>query len=485
MKRLVALLMAICMMAVLFTGCESKGGNDEEVTLTWYIQKSVSNVSGQDKVMEEVNRYIKEKGLNVTLDLKVVDAGNYGQKISMMISSGEQFDICTINDATSYVKYARDGGFVELDDLLPKYGKAVLEKTDDYAQEAMKVDGKTYAIKNQGTYAIAQSFVFKKDLVEKYNFDYKSVTCLADLEPYLKTIKENEPNITPLFHEIPDKVDQNYAELTAGMVFNNEADEFQSMFDTEYYVNTWKIINDYYKKGYIAKDAISKTDKNSEKKSGKYAVMSNTGYYTEDGSKSSAQLGFPCVEAYTGTTPILNMTGVRTCISSTCKDPEKAMQLINLIWEDDYLSNTLAYGVEGINYTIDEERTAEIGSKSVVPTSGSEQTWALWHNFVGPLWDQWDSPWNTRTSLEMMQEVNLQAPRLKALGFVFDSDPVKTEYSKMSSIVGELKTALNIGCIDDVDSYIADGKKRLTDAGYDKVLEELNKQYKEWEKNNK
>ena len=349
----------------------------------------------------------------------------------------------------------------------------------------MKVDGKTYAIKNQGTYAIAQSFVFKKDLVEKYNFDYKSVTCLADLEPYLKTIKENEPNITPLFHEIPDKVDQNYAELTSGMVFNNEADEFQSMFDTEYYVNTWKIINDYYKKGYIAKDAISKTDKASEKKSGKYAVMSNTGYYTEDGSKSSAQLGFPCVEAYTGTTPILNMTGVRTCISSTCKDPEKAMQLINLIWEDDYLSNTLAYGVEGINYTIDEERTAEIGSKSVVPTSGSEQTWALWHNFVGPLWDQWDSPWNTRTSLEMMQEVNLQAPRLKALGFVFDSDPVKTEYSKMSSIVGELKTALNIGCIDDVDSYIADGKKRLTDAGYDKVLEELNKQYKEWEKNNK
>ena len=42
------------------------------------------------------------------------------------------------------------------------------------------------------------------------------------------------------------------------------------------------------------------------------------------------------------------------CISSTSTHPEKAMQVLNLIWEDPELSNTLAYGVEGVDYVIDE-----------------------------------------------------------------------------------------------------------------------------------
>lgn len=51
-------------------------------------------------------------------------------------------------------------------------------------------------------------WVFKKDLVEKYNFDYKSVQTLKDLEPYLETLKENEPGITPVL----DIVSPNWGE---------------------------------------------------------------------------------------------------------------------------------------------------------------------------------------------------------------------------------------------------------------------------------
>ncbi|WKL01092.1 hypothetical protein Q0F98_30500 [Paenibacillus amylolyticus] len=39
----------------------------------------------------------------------------------------------------------------------------------------------------------------RKDLADKYKLDLTAVKTWADLEPLLKTIKENEPAITPFY----------------------------------------------------------------------------------------------------------------------------------------------------------------------------------------------------------------------------------------------------------------------------------------------
>jgi len=477
-----AAVMTVCVITSAMCSCTKKTSIGSTETITWYMPKAVDNITGQEAVMKEVNEYIKDK-IGVTLDLKLIDKGNYSEKINVMFSAGDYFDMCMLTSNSSYVRYARDGLLVEVSDLLDKYGKDIQAKNTDLAWDMVRVDGKLYSVKNQGTYSIAKAIVFKKDLVEKYNFDYKNVKCLADLEPYLKIIKENEPNIVPMYHETEEKVDPNYIDFGAGIVFNEKEDKFQCIFDTDYYVNTWKTKYDFYHKGYIAKDAISISDPLTEKKSGKYAVMNTSGFYTEDGSKSSAQYGFPCVESFTGNTPVTTTSGARTCISSTSKSPEKAMELLNLIWADDYLSNTLAYGVEGVNYTIDEARTKEIGSKSVIPQTGNAQTWGIWHNYIGPLWDQWDSGWNRKESLEYMQEINASAPKSKTAGFNFDTEPVKAAYAKSTAAINTCASVFNIGCMDDFDSYFKSAKEELIKSDFNKVLVEINKQYSDWKKN--
>lgn len=49
------------------------------------------------------------------------------------------------------------------------------------------------------------------------------------------------------------------------------------------------------------------------------------------------------------------------CISSSCKNPEKAMQFLEFLYTDPYVVNLLEYGVEGENYIVTSEGMADNG----------------------------------------------------------------------------------------------------------------------------
>lgn len=481
-KKLLALGVAAMVIVGALSGCSIGGKKSSDDVIVWYMPKSIDNMSDKDLVMAEANK-IFEKELGVTVDLRLIDYGNYGEKMNVIITSGEEFDICQTVSYDTTLRQIKSGAFVPLDDLLKQYGQDILNKWTDLEYTTATVDGKIQFVQGQGTYSVAGSIVFKKDLVEKYGFDYKNVKTLEDLEPYLKLIKEKEPSMIPMMHDVWGAISQRYYdESIPGLIFDEEAGKYIKLSDATDWIDARRTKNDFYKKGYIAKDAITQKDTQTEAKSGRYAVMNNTGYYTEDGSKSSSNLGFPCVEAYRGTSVISSKGGAAQAISTTSKKPEKAMQVLNLIWKDPNLSNLLAYGVEGVNYTVDEERSAEIGSRSVIPKSGNEMTWAIWHNCVGPLWDQWDSSWNRKESLEYMQEVNRTAKRSPAMGFNLDTEPVKTQFAKVTAVKDEAIRVFNTGSMDDFDAYLEDYKRKMDDAGLNDILEETNKQFEAWKK---
>ena len=54
-------------------------------------------------------------------------------------------------------------------------------------------DGKIYGIPNIQIYAMPLAVKARKDLLKKYNFDLQSIKTVEDVEPFLETIKKNEP----------------------------------------------------------------------------------------------------------------------------------------------------------------------------------------------------------------------------------------------------------------------------------------------------
>jgi len=449
--------------------------------------KCVDNPSSHQMVEDELNKALVER-TGAKLKINLIESGAWTEKMNVIINSGEAFDITQTSStgSTSVYRNAKTDAFMDVKDLLNQYGQDILEKQDKRVWDAVTFDGKIIAIPSQSKYVDDYVAVFKKDLVDKYNFDYSSVKSWDDLEPYLEIIKQNEPGITPLLITASlDMNDPDFSHFTVTTVPLVRFDEEKEIFvdDLEAREAMYARRRKYYEKGYIAKDA-NINQESTEGQTGKYAVMNDSGAYSEDGSKSSAYYGFPCVESLLGVSssiaPQRIVNGV--AIGGSSKHPAEAVKILNEIWKDPYLSNTMAYGIEGIDYTVASGTTNE--DKTVIPKTGSERTWCIWNNLVGPLFDQWDSSWNSRESLARMQHYNGITPASKLLGFVPDTDAFTAEIAALTQVDSASKIVLRTGCMEDYDTYIADYKQKMIDAGVERIVDELNKQYIDW-KNNK
>lgn len=482
-KKILSAALAATVAVSAFSGCGAKKKSDGGIPeINWYIMKPIENMKSQSLVEEELNKKLEPK-VGARVKFNLIDIGSWEEKINLVISSGEKYDINMVSatGSSSVMTNSRRRAYRDVTELLEKYGSAIKEKLDPRAWDACKIDGKIYLVPSQGKYVSDISYVFKKDLVEKYNFDYKSVKSLEDLEPYLEMIKQNEPNITPLCItagvDIPSPIYEDYTgTAVSSVLFDEKADKFVDELDVM--EDIYRTRYEYYNKGYISKDAFTKQDA-AEAKTGRYAVMKSSGAYTEDGSKSAAFYGFPCAEVLLGRSLIGTDSFLNgSAISVTSEHPEKAMQVLNAIWEDPYLSNTAAYGVKDVDYTVVKDGNDR--EKSVLPNSGAEQKWCIWHNWVGPLFDQWDSTWNSREALDKMEEDNTNGKLSKSCGFMMDVSEFDTEIAAISEADDAAKTVLRIGNMDDFDEYIAKLRQKREKAGIKTLLDDINRQYSEW-----
>ena len=69
-------------------------------------------------VTDKLNEYTKEK-LNVTVDIKYANWGDYGDKLSKIVQSGESYDMAFGAGINNYQDLASKGYFADLSQILP------------------------------------------------------------------------------------------------------------------------------------------------------------------------------------------------------------------------------------------------------------------------------------------------------------------------------------------------------------------------------
>ena len=170
--------------------------SEPTVTLKMYL---VGNRQEPDTpmVLEEANKYLKDK-LNVALDLNVFAWGDdYDQKVNTALASGEAIDIVfTANWAANYYVNAASGYFTELNSYLEKY-PAIKQILGEDFLNGSALNGKNYAVPTNKEKVHNWGYLVRKDLVDKYNMDLSGIDSYEKIEPLLKIIKDNEPEITP------------------------------------------------------------------------------------------------------------------------------------------------------------------------------------------------------------------------------------------------------------------------------------------------
>ena len=454
----------------------------EPYTVNYLVIKAIADESDQPVVEEHLNNYLADKLPNTKLKFTFIDGSEMGNKVSMMAAAGEVFDLVMNPWGLTMSQAVAKGIFIPLDDLLNKYGQTILKTIEPKYWPATTIQGKKYVIPHPFVYAQTAAIVFKKDLVEKYNFDYKSVKNIKDLEPFLAAVKKGEPGMTPLlptrYHYL---IDHSYMDYNGWYDVNKN--KFIWPYDDENLVDRAKTLHEFYNKGYIPKDLISKIDTLvAECKTGKYAVMADGGIYDESGEKSTNLYGFPTVEIpmYTplvGTNKILE---VFTGISSTSENPERAMMMQDYMYADKTFFNMTCYGKEGLNYEV----TANAGTDNPTVKTIENSKWTIWACWTGPLWYQWDSNWNSTKALVNMKKSTDAAAVSPLLGFIQDNEPIKNEIAQLQAIIDEMDKILTNGIQKDTVTYLAEQKAKAQKVGLDKVLAEMEKQANEWKTKN-
>jgi putative aldouronate transport system substrate-binding protein len=86
-----------------------------------------------DELMEIANKRIKEE-INAEIDLQYIGWGDWDQKMSTIIASGENYDIAF---ASNYVTNAQKGAYADITELAPKYAKEAYEQLTKLTENYM------------------------------------------------------------------------------------------------------------------------------------------------------------------------------------------------------------------------------------------------------------------------------------------------------------------------------------------------------------
>lgn len=450
------------------------GSSEKPVELIWYTigtpQKDV------DRVMEEVNKYTTEK-INATINMKMIDFGDYTQKMQVMAASGEPMDILfTSSWAFDYVQNARKGAFMEIDELLETHGQGIKEVLDPAFLEGSKVDGHNYAVPANKELPAQEVYRFNQDLLDKHNLDISSVNSLESLEPLLKVIKENEPGVTP-YAIVNDHVplmpfDYVIEKMPMAVYMDTTDYKVVNILETEEAKETLKTMRKFYQAGYISPEAATTTSVDDLYKSGRW-FADRAATQPLANNLWSASYGYPVTSTPAGDAYVYNWSvmGSMQAISANSKYPEKAMEFLNLLNTDPVLRNMIDSGIEGVHY----EKIGDNVMKNLEESKNYDMpTFSLGNILITYLNEN-----DPEDKWEQFKEFNASGKNAPLLGFNFDATNVASEIAAVQNVKDEFWASLMTGTVDP-EEYLPKANEKFKAAGLDKIIAEAQSQIDEW-----
>ena len=403
--------------------------------------------------------------------MSFIDYGDYNQKTSVLFNTGGEFDLAfTCSWAGDYLSNARKGAFLEIDEYLNNEGKDMKAEIDSRFWDGAKIDGKTYAVPNQKELGAAPTWMFSKELVEKYDIPYEEITTLESMEPHLKTIKENEPDFVPLYINKGLSFATSFDAVLDPIAFDLEDEELKviNMFETDEMKETLKTLQRFYKAGYINTDAAVANDDRSIKR---FAYKSEGQPHVE-----------PIWERDYKTELVVNQmddtwvtnsstTGSMIAVAKNTEHPKEAIKFLNLLNTDEYLRNLINFGVEGTHYDLTEDDQVKL--KDPV-------TYNVSYMSVGNLFKTKTMEGDPKTKWDDFKTFNDEANMAPSLGFKFDPSSVINEIAAITNAKEEYQALLYSGSVEDVDATLAEFNEKLYAQGLQKVMDEMQTQVDEW-----
>lgn len=485
MKRFARLVSILMAMALLFStfGMIAQAEELPEITVAYFIYVTVPE--DQELVEAEINKLVQEK-IGAKVKLVPIPMGNYQQQLNLMLSSGEKIDLVSLQ-AAHMSDFAAKGQILPLNDLIQEYGSDILTVFDREFINCGEINGELYGITTNRDLALGIDFVLRQDYVDKYGIDMSQIKTLDDVEKLVfEPIHAAEPDVTLIMPVRPSQGvannltnNDNLGGDEYGVLLNNGAEmTVVNWFKTPEYADLVNRMRRWYTSGYIMKDVATNQDSNTTiMKAGKCIssfIPIKPGIETQFALQTGYDWAYaPIIEPYTNSTiPLKFMWGIAR--NSTV--PEKAMQLLNLMYTDADLINLFDWGIKDKHYVETEDGHIQFpeGMDSSNSPYNLVQGWVFGNQFLSRIWV--GDPLNL---YEEMDVFNKSAAKSQALGFAFNGENVKTERAALQAVSAQYQIALENGVMDP-ETGLPEFIAALEAAGIDAYIAEKQAQLDAW-----
>ncbi|ANY70203.1 hypothetical protein BBD42_29630 [Paenibacillus sp. BIHB 4019] len=443
---------------------------------------NLGNAADVQLVEDEINKITSVK-INTTVHLMPIDIAAWQQQTNLLLAGNEKLDLIVSSSFFGYSSQVAKGQLIALDELLEKNGPDIQKVMEPELYNSTRINGKNYGVPSLKDSAQDFGMVMRKDLIDKYNIDLTAVKTWDDLEEkVLKVIKENEPEIVPLAasqsstpaYSIYMPLVDHLGDRLGVISFDDQELKVQNLYEMDLYRDTINRVRDWYKAGYILKDAATtqETPPNMVKANKALGYLSNM--KPEFEKQESKLTGYEMVGVRLSDVVMHSNAGNgwMMSIARNSEQPERSMEFMNLLYTDAEIMNLLTLGIEGTHYVKNEDGTVRVPD-GVTETGYLFNQWEIGNNFMTHVWE------GTAPDIwEQTKAFNQAAKISPALGFTFDQSPIKTEVAAVTNVENQYRVGFETGTLDPamLEQFI----KALKAAGIDKIIAEKQKQLDEW-----
>ena len=455
------------------TGAESSQSSPDYSDKTKLVYLVPEGYKHGEKTVNAINEYLDGEGAPYYIEFQGLpdsDTSAYETVVKAHVKSADL--LFTGRSGTGYVELTGEDALLCLDEYLAsEEGRRLYESLPADNWYAVTIGDSIYGVTGY-PYAAdsAPCYIVNGKRMEEYGISEEDLRKpLYELEDVIRRVYEGErakgnTGFAPISVHFPT-CDDFCGEFYIGLysvTMNEETEEAHLLIENPEYVKWLRTLYDFYRKGYIQQFKDHDIDSrflDLRFGTGVPTELAGYGSYWESGIEGDKVLTIT-LSGYTHYSPQLPFA---TAISTSSANQSYALDFLTRVFTDAHLTNLMLHGA-GYEGMLDSN-----GKLKPESPFGEPLAYGNYYISVPRFYEYMDMK-------DRYFEFHNSLKKSSFTGFYFDVEPVTQEIEECDPIFARFLAGLP-STDQDFDTYLAECRQELLEAGAQEVIEEANRQF--------
>lgn len=434
-----------------------------------------------------INEKLEQDGVGIVLKMQFIPWDAWDQKINIMLSTGEKFDLFHVmNDRVSLANYASRGALADITQAMDTYGENIKAINPEIMMKSGQVNGVQYAIPAYWVEsAIDPELFVRKDLMEQYGIE-KTPETWDELTDAMETVINNWEGAQKPYLMLtgsntsrfayPAKTYAEWPFVIYDRIFYvDQEGTVENYFKTDVFKKDCMHASDWYQRGIINPDCMTATSEQADNQ-----MQTGNYFLGASGNIETLKTNFPDITTddfirveLAPEKPDVRPYGTRNmnAVPLSSEHPEAAVKLVDWIYASQENYDLFMYGREGTDYEkVEPQARVDLIDGATNYPGYYFSDWMMGNvNFIRP------TTAGPKAYNDRLYTYNEEAVEGYAAQFTFDATPVQTEYADVMTVISEYINPMACG-VKDYDTYIDEALAMLEKAGADRLIDEFRTQ---------